>query len=81
MLLRDEPRDLRRSHHAAFHERFAEPLAGDPSVTAVTLLGERGFELRTADETVTDQQHAEGRPWSRCRSFHFPSDRRISLGT
>ena len=81
VLFRDEPRHLLGRDHAAFHERLAEPLTGDPAVTAVALLGERGFELRAAHQAVTDQQHAEGRPGRRCRSFHFPSDRRISLRT
>lgn len=81
VLFGNEPSNLRARHDTAFHERLAEPLAGDPSVTAVALLGERGFELRTADEAVTDQQHAEGRPGGQCRGFHCSGDRPISLRT
>ena len=81
VLFRDEPRHLLGRDHAAFHEGLTEPLTGDPAVTAIALLGERSFELRSAHQAVTDEQHAEGRPGRRCRSFHFPSDRRISLRT
>ena len=45
VLLGDEARDLGTRDHAALDERLAEPLARDPAVAVVALVGEGVFEL------------------------------------